>query len=289
MAKSKNVQRISNKKRGRPKVRFSIWGMIIIFALSFISCFVLYMVAANFNDDFFTEEFDNIIVEEETTVSANDEPQQDSASDEEAVETVTSASETVSITNPVPQSAAVDASYFDNCCLVTDSTLLDIGSCTDLNDVIGSYKLSASGCNTMKVDTNYGTVTVYETLQIKKPMNVYIMLGSDIGAVSVDDMISNYSTLVSNLHSYSPDMHIYIMQLPPVIADTDTVTNELINEYNTKLLNMANNIGVYCIDTNTALKSVDGNLSEEYWSAETGTLSEAAYNAVTGYILTHTV
>lgn len=139
------------------------------------------------------------------------------------------------------------------------------------------------------METNYGTVTVYETLQIKKPMNVYFMLGSDIGTVTVDEMISNYTTLVSNLHAYKPDMNIYVMQLPPVAADTTTVTNELINEYNTKLLNMANTVGVNCIDTNTALKSVEGTLSAEYWSADTGTFTDEAYKTIAGYILTHTV
>ena len=115
------------------------------------------------------------------------------------------------------------------------------------------------------------------------------MLGSDIGTVTVDEMISNYTTLVSNLHAYKPDMNIYVMQLPPVAADTTTVTNELINEYNTKLLNMANTVGVNCIDTNTALKSVEGTLSAEYWSADTGTFTDEAYKTIAGYILTHTV
>ena len=67
------------------------------------------------------------------------------------------------------------------------------------------------------------------------------------------------------------------------------LTNELINEYNTKLLNMANTVGVNCIDTNTALKSVEGTLSAEYWSADTGTFTDEAYKTIAGYILTHTV
>ena len=66
MAKNKSIRRISNKKRGRPKVRFSIWGLLLIFVLSFATCFILYMVAANYNDDFFSEEFDKIVVEEKT-------------------------------------------------------------------------------------------------------------------------------------------------------------------------------------------------------------------------------
>lgn len=289
MAKTKNVQRISNKKRGRPKVRFNIGGFILIFVLSFAACFGFYMAAANLNDNFFNDEFGGVSVEGTTEATTSAEQTSQNAAGDENTDNTSGTDSAPAMLNPVPQSAAVDASYFDNCCLVTDSTLLGMGSSTDFKDVIGSDSLSASGCNTVKVETNYGTVTVYETLQIKKPMNVYFMLGSDIGTVTVDEMISNYTTLVSNLHAYKPDMNIYVMQLPPVAADTTTVTNELINEYNTKLLNMANTVGVNCIDTNTALKSVEGTLSAEYWSADTGTFTDEAYKTIAGYILTHTV
>lgn len=284
MAKKRSVQRISSKKRSRPKVRFNFGVLIIIFALSFAACFVLYMIAANINDDFFDEESDKIVVQQQTT-SDNDE---DSASDESSGNDSTT-SNVPAVANPIPQSAAADASYLDNCCLITDSTLLEMSSHTDMDDVIGNAQLNAVNCNETKVETSYGTVTVYEMLQLKKPMNVYFMLGSDIAAATVDEMIASYTTLVTNLHSYLPEMHIYVMQLPPVIADTETLTNAKITEYNSRLLDMANNLGVYCIDTNTALKSSDGTLSEEYWNAETATLNEAAYKAICGYILTHTV
>lgn len=285
MAKVKNVQRISNKKRGRPKVRFNIGVLILIFFFSFAGCFGLYMMAANKNENFFKEEFDGVVIETTTVpVTESDETGQGEQTDDTASENNQSAN--VTVTNPVPQSAAADASYFDNACLVTDSTLLGM---TSFKDIIGSASLSASGCNTMKVESSYGTVTVYETLQIKKPDNVYLMLGSDIGTVAVDDMISNYTTLINKLHSYNGEMHIYVMQLPPVAADSETVTNELINEYNNKLLNMANTVGVYCIDTNTALKSAEGTLAAEYWSDETASLTDAAYSTIAGYILTHTV
>ena len=72
MAKKKSITRISDKKRGRPKVRFSIWGLILIFMLSFIGCFVIYMVAANINKDFWSEEFDKVVVEEHSDKNADD-------------------------------------------------------------------------------------------------------------------------------------------------------------------------------------------------------------------------
>lgn len=288
MAKSKgrNVRRGSGKRKRRPKVRFSIWGLILLFALTFAACFIFYMVKANLNPDFLDDEFGSITTEEnvETVPDTEDATEPENGEDEEAT-TVPKAE----ITNPVPQSEAAEAGYFEECCLITDSTLLDMANFSNFTDVIGSEALNALNCNTTKVATNYGTVTPLETIQIKKPKNLYIMLGSDIGTDPVDEMIESYSKLVDNLHATRPEMNIYVMQLPPVKAEgEDNSKNELINDYNSKLLAMANKYQVYCIDTNTALKNQDGSLDPSFLDEETKKFNETAYSTITGYILTHT-
>lgn len=285
--KGNTVRRVSGKKKNRPKVRFNIWMLIIIFALSFAGCFVLYMAAANMNEDFFDEEF---------IVSQNESDNQ--AEESSPSEEVTEPSEndtqeeqpSVPVNNPVQSSAAVDISYLENCCLVTDSTLLAMKE-HGFSDVIGSDMLSAATVNQTKVESSYGTVTVYETMKLKKPMNVYLMLGSDIGVSEIDTMISEYMSLVSSLKASVPDMKIYIMQLPPVHGDAEK--NTLINAYNSRLLALANSMEVHCLDTNTEFKGNDGNLAAEYTniSEEDGSVSLAGsyYEDILGYILTHTV
>jgi len=282
MEKKGTIHRISNKKRGRPKIRFNFGILILIFALSFAGCFALYMIAANTNDDFLDDSDDKIVVQEQATEAASE------GEDVQPSSEATAPAEKPDIVNPVPQSSAVDEEYFDGCCLVTDSTLLEMGSHTAFKDVIGNAELNAVACNDVNVESNYGTVTVYQVMQLKKPANLYIMLGSDIGSSEVDDMVAAYTQLVTNIHSYLPDTKLYVMQLPPAAYDTESVTNEKINLYNGKLLAMARDIGVYCIDTNTALKSAEGKLSEEYWDAENGKLNDAAYKALSDYIRTHT-
>lgn len=287
MAKKRTVQHISNKKRGRPRVKFNFGVLVVIFVLSFAGCFALYMLAANLNDDFLNDSSEKNVVQEQP--DSSDEKTSDSAEEPSGEAEKPSESQgTAAIANPVPQSEAVDVSYLESCCLITDSTLIRMADHTSLKDVIGNEQLNAAVCNEQKVESTYGTVTVYQTMQLKKPANLYIMLGSDIGVSNVDDMITAYTTLVNSLHNYLPDIKIYIMQLPPIYSDGETLNNELINQYNSRLLNIARNAGVYCIDTNTALKSAEGNLSEEYWNAETGELSEAAYKAISDYIRTHT-
>lgn len=281
----KNVRKKSSKKYKRPKVRFNFGVLLIIFVLSFSACFGLYMMSANINEDFFAEEFSAIIAEESSepaTEEATGEPEEVPEQSEE----IQSAPK-APVTNPVPQSSAVDYTYLDNCCLITDSTLLQISEYTQLKDVIGDSVLNASNCLTAKVESNYGAVTIYDTLKIKKPQNVYFMLGSDVGTSETEDMIAGYTDLIRNLTAVLPDMNIYVMQIPPVRYDNAPVTNELINTYNEQLLAMANSCGVYCIDTSTALKSVDGNLKEEYWSSEDKKFTEDMYKTVVEYIRTH--
>ncbi|MDE6539221.1 MAG: hypothetical protein K2K66_03430, partial [Ruminococcus sp.] len=280
---NKNVRKKS-KNLKRPKIKFNFGVLLIIFILSFTACFALYMTAANLNEDFFKDEFNKAMTLDS---SETEESMPEDTEDNEVSEPEKQPVQKAPVTNPVPQSTAVDYTYFDNCCLISDSTLLEIGQYTSFTDVIGDAVLNASNCTTAKVESNYGAVTIYDTLKIKKPENVYIMLGSDIGTSETETMIASYKELINNLTASLPAMNIYVMQIPPVRYDNAPVTNELINTYNEQLLAMANSCGVYCIDTSTALKSVDGNLKEEYWSADEKKFTEDMYKAVTEYIITH--
>ena len=278
MDNKRTVQRNHGKRRGKPKVRFNFGVLIIIFFLSFAACFTLYMLAANFNDDFFKDEYDQTLISTQDQTNSSEESPSGAAS-------VSNGSGNV--TNPVPQSEAADAAYLDGCTLVTDITLADMAEKSSLKDVLADASLGAASCNDVKINSSYGSETIYDTMKVKKPSTLYIMLGSDLGTSSVDDMISSYTSLVNNLHAALPEMKIYLMQLPPVIYDTETVTNSLVNEYNTRLLDLATAAGVYCIDTNTPLKSGNGALDEAYWSYDTLSLGDAGYAKVCDIILTH--
>lgn len=290
MAKNHNIQKIKDKRhRGKPRIRFNFMMLVIIFVLSFAGCFGVYMAAANINDNFLDENPKKTVVKADSSKNNEQEETTDAAGENDVPDEASADTpDEVKVNNPVPESAAVDASYFENCCLVTDSTLLQMASYTDMKDVLGNAELNAASCLTTQINSSYGKIKVYETMKVKKPDTLYLMLGSDIGLSPMEAMVENYKTLVTNLHNDRPDMKIYVMQLPPVAYDTETVTNEMINTYNGQLLSMADSVGVYCIDTNTALKSADGVLSAEYWSAENASLTEAAYKTVAGYILTHT-
>lgn len=281
--KKRTVHRSSSKKKNRPKLRFSIGWLIFIFIVSFLACFILYMLAANFNPDFFLEEFSSIsdiVPEEKTTEPSTEETTEDT-------ETPTEAAEEKVIVNPVPESAAADSSYLSSCCLITGSELMGIDAHTGITDVIGSASLGAANCGTVKVESNYGTVTVYETIKIKKPANVYLMIGSDVGKAAVEDQISSYTTLINSIKGSLPATNVYVISEPPVMYDKEQLTNDAINAYNAALLNMANSTGAYFLDLNSAMKSETGALSEAYWDYEALNYNDAGYAMIENYILTH--
>lgn len=276
MANKRSVHRSSAKKRGGPRIRFNIWILVAIFALSFATTFVIYMIAANIDDDFF-EDRKNVILKQESGIS-------EEAGTSQNEESVTQVQQIVK--NPIPESEAADASYFKECCLVTDSTLLGMSD-TRMTDILGSEELNAASVSSVKLSSSYGTETVYEILRTKKPKNVYIMLGSDLGTSSPDDMISAYTTLVSNLRNAIPETRVFVMQLPPVYGDMEK--NIQINEYNTQLLVMSESLGVFCLDTNTEFKDNEGNLNASFYDAAAGTQNKDFYIKMEEYILKHTV
>ncbi len=283
MSKKRTVHRVSDSRKNRPFVKFNFWLMVIIFGLSFAVCFVLYMVAANLDDNFF---------DFESSQSQDSEISADNSADTDISENISDSAENDSsinsVVNPVPESERADDSYFDNAWILADATLLDIKFNTTIKNVIGSSQINAVNINETKLDSVYGNITAYQNLQIINPKTLYIMLGSDIGTSSVDDMINSYSNFIADIKSSLPDTKIYIMQIPPVYTDSETLTNETVNDYNSRLIKLADSYSVYCIDTNTILKNNTGTLSNEYYSSETNTLTSQAYSAVYEYILTHT-
>ncbi|MBR5513472.1 MAG: hypothetical protein IKV85_05745 [Ruminococcus sp.] len=283
MEKGRNVQRRKIRKKGGPKLKFKFSVIFTLFFLSVALCFLIYMFNVNVNDSFLKEEFGS-----EQLVSSQDESSEASDAD-----TKESESETVvntSFSNPVPQSETMGSDYFSSCSLITDNTLADMAGIGFGGDtVFGGKDFTLSAVSVIKQESSFGNLSPYEIIKQKKPASLYLMFGAEIETTPVETVIEEYSKLIDSLKSTVPEMKIYVMEYPPVIYDTDALSNEKINDYNSKLVNMCDGKGVYCIDTNTALKSEAGKLDEKYWSYETLTLSQEGFSKVSEYILNHVV
>lgn len=283
MSKKRTVHRVSDTKRSKPFIRFNFWVMVIIFGISFMICFVLYMIAVNLDNSLLN------FATESSSVSESDFIPDDNShiDNSESVPDISTPDSSALIINPVPESERADDSYFDKAWILTDSSLLNIKFNTSIQNVLGNENINAVNINEGKVESVYGTITAYQNVQIINPEALYIMLGSDIGESSVDDMINSYDTFIANLTATLPHTKIYIMQLPPVYTDSETLSNEKINDYNSRLIQLADTHSVYCIDTNTILKNNTGTLEENYYSTDEDSLSSKAYSVIYEYILTH--
>ena len=281
MDKKRTVQRKKVRKKGGPKLKFKLSTIFTIFLLSFLLCFLIYMINVNTDDIFLDKEFGTSLLTSDT--------ENDDTAEKSKVDTVSEAEDTA-FSNPVPQSLQIGNEYFTGCTLITDSTLAGMGGFGFAEEAIyGGTEYNLAAVTTVKQNSTFGNLSPYEIVKQKKPSALYLMFGAEIETTEVDAVISEYSKLINSLKSTVPDTKIYVMEFPPVIYDTDELSNEKINDFNSKLINMCNDAEIYCIDTNTALKSESSKLDEKYWSYETLSLSEAGYNKVVEYILTHVV
>lgn len=84
----RKIHKISDNKKSGPFLKFNFGILILIFVLSFIGCFVFYMVSANMDDDYFNtknnnnyEFTDNFTSDSDTEVPTDTQPPSVAADD----------------------------------------------------------------------------------------------------------------------------------------------------------------------------------------------------------------
>ena len=92
MDKKRTVQRKKVRKKGGPKLKFKLGTIFTIFLLSFLLCFLIYMINVNTDDTFLDKEFGTSLLTSDT--------ENDDAAEESKVDTVSEAEDTA-FSNPV--------------------------------------------------------------------------------------------------------------------------------------------------------------------------------------------
>ena len=285
-----NTPRGKKKTTKRFRFRFSI--IILIFALSFGLNFWTFWKGA-YSEGVSANPVSDVIKESSTT---------DSQTDSTAETTVTSDSAVnpENITNPVPESARINSSYFDTCAFIGDSTMMGIGSYgfVDTKNVYTARGLRPDQLPNTKITTeSYGDILVIDALKQALPKNVYILLGSN-GVAWLDNnkIISDYKAFIAEVKAALPESDIYIISVFPVGTDVEAkpspsegqVLNTQVDAFNAMLLTMANEEKIYYIDVNSTLKDAGGKLAADITNDGTH-ITKTAYEDVTNYILSHTV
>ena len=96
--------------------------------------------------------------------------------------------------------------------------------------------------------------------------NVFIMLGmNDIGLYGTQGAMDSCKTLVSHILEKSPDAHIYIQSVTPMIksAQKESFNNTLVKEFNGLLKSYCEENHYKYLDVFSALADKDGNLPDD--------------------------
>ena len=122
-----------------------------------------------------------------------------------------------------------------------------------------------------------------------KPAHLVITLGVDYGVYYYRHDLSlfakYYEKLLDDLRTASPDTRIYLQSIFPVTAESKIITNEMIDNANAVIREIAQKRNLSYLDTQSVLRDTDGYLKKEYCYSEDGIhLTSTAYDEILGYI-----
>jgi hypothetical protein len=193
------------------------------------------------------------------------------------------------IINPVPMSETKKDSYFLDCVFVGDSEILPLAEIVSIPYIFAGNTLTIDKLNTAQLETQHSKLSVPETVKAANKPNFYLMIGGDsISTYSSAEMTAKVREFLNNL-SEDYKCKVYICSILPISPQKETETNvknTKIDEYNSSLLKLADELGVNFLDTNIALKGVDGKLRSDI-TAPDGKLKREAYSELKTYILSH--
>lgn len=172
---------------------------------------------------------------------------------------------------PVPVSAPVEDSYFDDAVFIGDSRTEGLILNTGLSNA-AAYAHKGLMVDTVFtkpfININGRKVSAVDALKETRFSKVYIMFGiNETGWVYSRVFLEKYGDLIDSIRDINPNADIYIQEIMPVsshISSTHNyITNVKINEYNRMLRGLAEEKLVYYVDTGSAVASKSGELPED--------------------------
>ncbi len=122
-----------------------------------------------------------------------------------------------------------------------------------------------------------------------KPRYLVITLGIDYGVYyyrnDLDTFAHYYEKLLDAIGAASPDTVLLPQSIFPVTRETAAITNEMIDNANVKIREIAERRGLVYLDTQSVLRDEDGYLRAAYCNSADGIhLNEAAYRAILAHL-----
>lgn len=186
-------------------------------------------------------------------------------------------------TVPVPESAPVDASWFDDAAFVGDSVSVTLANYNGSYGTLGKAKffcsVSLSQTNALSYQAGNERLPEYPAGSGQHPRiedgiaasgakKVYLMLGMNCIASGVDRVSQDLVTLVSKIQEKSPGIAVLIESVTPMTADSPradgSLNNFTIQEFNEKMKAICQEKQWYYVNVAEAVTGDQGALKAEY-------------------------
>ncbi len=119
------------------------------------------------------------------------------------------------------------------------------------------------------------------------------MFGTEsLSVLSADETANQFDQLLNSVIATAPESTVYVLSIPPVTEFAETngetpILNSVIDDYNTRLLDISNRRDVYFVDVNTALKNNEGKLDPRLAEEDGIHLTAEAGQLLLNYVLNH--
>ena len=186
-------------------------------------------------------------------------------------------------TVPVPESAPVDAGWFDDAAFVGDSVSVTLANYNRSYGTLGKAKffcsVSLSQTNALSYQAGNERLPEYPAGSGQHPRiedgiaasgakKVYLMLGMNCIASGVDRVSQDLVTLVSKIQEKSPGIAVLIESVTPMTADSPradgSLNNFTIQEFNEKMKAICQEKQWYYVNVAEAVTGDAGALKAEY-------------------------
>lgn len=178
-----------------------------------------------------------------------------------------------------PQTARVDASFFDDAVFVGDSVTLKLSYYAASSGKLGkaqfltrgSYGVAHAVMDSMLLTYQGKDMTVEEAIKATGATKVFLMMGmNDIGLYGIDTTIENWGKMIDRIQSNCPNATVYIQSMTPIWTggEKGDLNNTNMDIYNEKLKAFANSKSIEFIDVAPYMKDSTGGMATRYCSDE---------------------
>ncbi len=182
----------------------------------------------------------------------------------------------------VEKGKAVSSSYFNDAVFVGDSVSMSLQLYSASKKSLGKASfVCAASLSPYNAHWEVSSGSKHPVFKGKKQKvedavaasgarKVYIMLGINSLGMGVDRCVSDLTKLIDKILAKSPKATIILQSVTPMTKDSpikkSTLNNDIIRQYNAKLLELANDNGWYYVNVSEAFKDSEGNLKKSYCS-----------------------